>query len=159
MDGALRRLIVTGVDGDGRSVVVSVGPATITARLGNTDADEPPVDGDATIYDLWATAQPALLRSSEPERTPSGFDVGCPPGASRWFYVEMMRNRYVPLHQTATIDHHCILSGKVTLILENGEIELTAGDALVLPSVVHGWRTDDSGCVSLVMLVGTDAAQ
>jgi hypothetical protein len=50
-------------------------------------------------------------------------------------------------------------AGELTLLLETGEITLAAGDAFVLPGVVHGWRTDRTGCTLLVTLVGTTSTR
>jgi hypothetical protein len=41
----------------------------------------------------------------------------------------------------------------VTLLLEDGEVELNAGDSVVIPGVMHGWRSGPEACVSSVVLV------
>jgi len=52
------------------------------------------------------------------------------------------------MHATDTIDYLIILSGKVTLVLEEGEADLGPGDFVVDRGVVHGWRNPhDEPCV------------
>jgi quercetin dioxygenase-like cupin family protein len=147
------RRIVTGIGADGSSQVLSIGEAPVVHRF------EGPAGTEAVVRELWSSAAPATLEAAPATLTPAGFDVRCTPGASRWMVVEWEPGRSVPLHATETLDYDYVIAGELTLLLEAGEVTLGAGDAVVLPGVVHGWRTDRTGCTLLVTLVGTTSTQ
>jgi quercetin dioxygenase-like cupin family protein len=48
-------------------------------------------------------------------------------------------------HRTATVDYIMLVSGEVTLVLEEGETTVRAGDLVVQRNTVHAWhnRTDE----------------
>jgi len=48
----------------------------------------------------------------------------------------------IGMHVTDTIDCDIILSGQLTLILDDGEYVLTPGDAVVMRGDRHAWRND-----------------
>lgn len=134
--GATTRRVVTGVDGEGRSFVVSDGPA--------------PFEGG--FVQLWATDGPLeeplpageLAEALEP-----------PPGGTWWrlFTIppagEMdarLAQSSVPgidrdgFHTTATVDYVSVLDGDVTLVLERGSVDLHRGDCVVQRGTRHAWR-------------------
>ncbi len=56
------------------------------------------------------------------------------------------------MHATDTIDYLVIISGNVTLVLEDGEAALGPGDLVVDRGVMHAWRNDtDVPCVAAVV--------
>ncbi len=75
---------------------------------------------------------------------------GPPPSESGW-RVEWHRTVFGPntsarKHTTPTFDVDLVISGEVDLLLENGDVHLEPGDTVVIPGVVHGWRTGSSPC-------------
>lgn len=52
-------------------------------------------------------------------------------------------------HTTPTVDYVLILDGAITLALENGEVELRAGDAVVQRGTSHAWRNRTDGTVRM----------
>jgi hypothetical protein len=143
------RRIVTGTCSDGRSSVLQVGDAQVAHR----------VEGQVVIRELWRTLPPQTPARATSAATPLGIDLSIPPGASRWEIVEWEPSVAVPMHTTPTVDYDFVVSGELTLILEDGEITLRPGDAVVVPGIPHAWRSGADGCVFLVTLIGAAASE
>lgn len=162
------RRVLAARGADGRSFLAADGRPVAVYRFGGErgnldphelrgsghDADRrAAADGEVVVADLWRTSAADPLGLIGGGAT-DGFDVECPPGATTWRVVEMGPNRVAPRHQTETIDYDLVLAGEVELILDEGAVLLTAGDAVVLPAVAHGWRTGSRPCTLTVMQVG-----
>jgi quercetin dioxygenase-like cupin family protein len=52
---------------------------------------------------------------------------------------ELDTSRGYGMHATDTVDYIVILSGEVTLLVDEGEVTLTAGDTVVQRGANHGW--------------------
>jgi mannose-6-phosphate isomerase-like protein (cupin superfamily) len=134
---ALRR-VVTGLDAEGRSAVVIDGPiphfnAMSAALVWRTDAI--PADNLGTPH----TAIPYAI------------ELLHAPG-SNFAVCQFLAGAREIMHATDTIDYLVILSGRVTLVLEEGEAKLGPGDLVVDRGVVHGWRNPhDEACVAAVV--------
>ncbi len=71
---------------------------------------------------------------------------------SNFAICEFPANTPEIMHATDTIDYLVILSGKVTLVPEENEVQLTAGDFVVDRGVLHGWRNPHAErCVAAVV--------
>jgi len=58
------------------------------------------------------------------------------------------------MHDTRTLDYLVVLSGSVTLELEDGSVELRAGDTAIQRANRHAWRNDgDEPCRLAVVMV------
>jgi quercetin dioxygenase-like cupin family protein len=131
------RLIVTGTDAEGKSAVLRV-----------DDLE----DGVSTT--LWTTSEaPPHVDRPAPE---PAFDSGCGPSSTSWRIWSLAPGSDLPLHRTNTLDHDTVLEGEATLVLEAGEIDVHAGDCIVIPDVLHGWRSGARGLVASLLLVGLD---
>lgn len=138
MDSLAHRRVVTGLDAEGRSAVVIDGPiprfnamtAALAWRTAATPAD------NAGNADPVAPYEVAMLHT---------------PG-SNFAICEFRPNTPAHMHATDTIDYLVILSGRVTLVLEEGEADLGPGDLVVDRGVMHGWRNPhDEPCVAAVV--------
>ena len=60
------------------------------------------------------------------------------------------------MHRTETIDYAIILSGEITMLLDEGEVLLKAGDVLVQCGTNHAWsnRSNAPCVVAFVLLDG-----
>jgi quercetin dioxygenase-like cupin family protein len=60
------------------------------------------------------------------------------------------------MHRTATIDYGVIVSGTISMALDDGtEVSLSAGDVIVQTGVRHGWLNySSSPCVMAFVIVG-----
>jgi mannose-6-phosphate isomerase-like protein (cupin superfamily) len=137
-DPLAHRRVVTGLDGQGRSCVVIDGEiprfnamsAALAWRTKGTPADN---SGSADTVSPYATE---LLHTA----------------GSNFAICQFRAGAEAIMHATDTIDYLVILSGRVTLVLEEGEAELGPGDFVVDRGVLHGWRNrHDEPCVAAVV--------
>jgi quercetin dioxygenase-like cupin family protein len=152
-DGWTRlRRVVTSVAANGRGAVLFDGePSNVLVMNGTRIArlwEVPAVPANPRIAaDLGATAGNAYRE---------GFR-----GAS--YYVAELpggkRATPIPLHSTPSLDFMAILSGKVALTLEDGEVILRHGDTLVQGGNLHGWHNRWREPCLLLFVVLSAAAQ
>jgi hypothetical protein len=136
--------VVTGLGPDGRSTV-----------LERRDLSEPP--GSQVVVETIAGTDvlpPRLLASLVGHGEAA--NIGVPQVGSSWLIVKWPANSDAYMHRTDTLDYDVVLSGQVTLLLEDGEVVLRAGDSVVIPGVRHGWRAGPEGCVSSVVLLALE---
>ncbi len=171
------RRVVTGRDAGGRSVVAQdrvVEPVTVSMLPG------------MEFHRLWGADDPATLpRSGSPA---PGKDYFPPPGGFRFGMftvppdsvaalpedleaalgeiesklpglVGHMEPEAPGMHTTDTVDYLYVVSGRVTLELDEGEsVDLAAGDTVIQNGTRHAWRNSHpEPCVMVVAMVGTGA--
>jgi hypothetical protein len=179
------RRVVTGVDQEGRSCVVSdSSPPLILTPAGalapeftyvwTTDAipDAPNTGAETTRADqeffpgpsgsrVVVITYPAGYGTSPPastvdtDLTPN--ELGSIDLESNEFEIEHDR---LFMHATPTIDYGIVLSGEMTMILEEGdEVILGPTDVIIQNGAVHGWRnaSNDPSVVAFVILGAHDA--
>ena len=148
------RRVVAGEDAAGRSHLRADGPPPTHYRFAGArpeivhptgDASPPDAD-ELLIGQLWQTggAEAAEFTQALPEH------------GTRWRIVTFGPHRATPMHTTATVDYDLVLDGEITLILDDGEVALGAGDAVVVPGVSHGWRTGEQACAMSVVMVALE---
>jgi hypothetical protein len=151
------RRVVTGHDGDGRSVIAS-------------DSTVEPAEPLGTRFTmLWAAGSPQHFPNDGSE--PSLAEQIPPPGGVRTAIIEFppqsatpvdpetqlaeMQKRFIPnlaaqdperpgMHQTASLDFGLVLEGEIVMELDNSETILRPGDFVVQNGTMHAWhnRTD-----------------
>ncbi|MFF5078231.1 cupin domain-containing protein [Actinoplanes sp. NPDC000266] len=132
------RRVVTGHTPDGVSVVVSDGPVPVTRQI--------PADGVA-FHEIWNTeGAPARITAAEPgEPTERELTVPPPPRGTRIRINEFApghldeRGLQSPVHRTASIDYGIVLEGEITLVLDDSQVTLRAGDVVVQRGTDHAW--------------------
>lgn len=168
------RRIVTGIDSEGKSVLVSDGlpPRSVTVEL----------TGGLKQTDVWHLGSP-------PKTPADGGDLDRnsnlvpPPGGAHWRIVEFPPDSTAPadvdindliaelnekipdflahadlsrlgMHKTPTIDFGIVISGEIWLELDDGEVHLKPGDCVVQRGTMHAWRNrSDSPCVISFVLI------
>lgn len=166
------RRVVTGLAADGRSRVTSdvaleplhVGHDLILWRTDSTPADvggpddtaqgphrlEPPPTGSVLrIVEFPPASALAGLSAAELESFFAGlFDAM----GARHCRVDTRRSP--GMHTTATLDYVIVLEGEITLLLDDGETTLRAGDVAVQRATNHDWinRGDAPALLAVVML-------
>ena len=176
---AMRR-IVTGDDNHGNSIIIldggpsssygdpnhrglfevwedaSTGPLDPgeSKDLGNTPPKLGPRQGNFQCR--WFVVQP----------TPPGVAKGVLDKATREAFAEMGgaehiidQTRHQAVHETHTIDVICLLQGRVKLILEGAEVELTPGQVVVQRGTNHAWEALGGPALLLAVLIDRPLAQ
>jgi hypothetical protein len=135
------RRIVTGTDSRGRSCVVD-------------DVVLPDAVGEFDTQRLFLVSLNDLPQ--RPEGRAELLDLGVPAGVLRWSMTRWApRTEYPLMHHTDTIDLDLVVAGSITLLLDDGEHLLEAGDAAVIPGVDHAWRAGPEGCTLAHAFIGT----
>ncbi|MCB0993926.1 MAG: cupin domain-containing protein [Acidimicrobiales bacterium] len=145
------RRVVLADGADGRTRVVADGPAPRPGRLASIWSCEatPPLPSDG--------AEPGLA------------DTFPPPGGFRFMVVDLSPDvdkppstdeRYAGFHRTDSYDCGVVVSGSVILELDDGEVELHAGDTFVQCGGNHAWRNPNpEPCRVAFVLIGADRSE
>lgn len=180
MSGVVRR-VVTGHDAQGKAVVLSDGPApfvhTIPIRPGYYSTDifrtgESPARVSAVTPETTLgprrqlpTERGTVLRVNHfPPDTQSlgAMDVE----TSKQLFAALgnaagstfaASGRHPLMHRTETIDYAIVLSGEITMLLDDSEVVLRAGDILVQCGTNHAWsnRSGAPATVAFVLIDGS----
>jgi mannose-6-phosphate isomerase-like protein (cupin superfamily) len=170
------RRVVAGVDGDGRSVVLSDGPVPHTL-----DYQYMPGQGHARI---WRTDGPPTQEPPAEEPTSGTGPMLPAPGGVNFLVLQVAPDSFVTdprfdpaksgeefatyapdmaavmepdnpgMHRTDTVDFAVVLDGEVTMETGDGtKTRLTAGDTVVQLGSRHAWRnqTDRPATVAFVL--------
>jgi mannose-6-phosphate isomerase-like protein (cupin superfamily) len=148
--------VVTGHTPDGVSVVVSDGPVPVTREL--------PEDGVA-FHEIWSTeGAPAPINAvEEVDPTERELTVPPPPLGTRIRINEFApghldeRGLQSPVHRTESIDYGIVLEGEITLVLDDSEVTLRAGDVVIQRGTDHAWA-NRGGTTAKVAFVLVDGA-
>jgi hypothetical protein len=166
------RRVVTGHDGQGRSVFLTDGLAPNIKEMESMPG--------VALTDLWETAtapannegnEDAAARPVKLEPTKSGTIlriVEFPPD-SRWRghadagrAFDSISAGHAPdhtsddpmRHKTSTVDYIIVLKGEIYALMDEGEVRLTAGDVLIQRGTNHAWsnRSDQRATVAFVLI-------
>ncbi len=136
--GGVPRRVVTGHDARGRSVVLTDGPVPVHRTI--------PGDGVA-FYEIWQTdGAPASISPTEAgEPTQRSLAVPPPASGTKIRINEFLpghldgRGLQSPVHRTESVDYGVVLSGEITLVLDDSETTLRAGDIVIQRGTDHAW--------------------
>ena len=62
-------------------------------------------------------------------------------------------------HRTGTLDFLVLLEGRLRLILDDGEVEISPGDVVVQRDTNHAWRAGDAPARCFVVISRPDVEQ
>lgn len=177
MTGFIRR-VVTGHDRNGKAIVISDGIApnvkTNPLRPGHRSSDiwkthampvvltaeEPdPTLGPRTLHPSphgtvirIAELQPESddIRNMTPDKAREVFAAMGNPSASMYG----RGGRHPLMHRTETIDYAVVLEGEITLILDDRDVQLKAGDVVIQRGTSHAWSNrSQKMCRMLYVLI------
>ena len=177
MTGFIRR-VVTGHDKSGKAIVISDGfapsvksnplrPGHRSSDIWKTDAmpvvltaeEADPTLGPKTIHPApqgtvirIAELQPesADIRNMSPEKAREVFAAMGNASASQFG----RGGRHPMMHRTETIDYAVVLEGEITLILDDEDVQLKAGDVVIQRGTSHAWSNRSQNvCRMLYVLI------
>jgi len=172
------RRVVTGHDAQGRAVVIFDGPAPFV-HVNALDPEWYSTDiwrTNATPATIMATAEEPTLgpRRQMPERNGTVLRINhYPPEAEavRRMSVAESRKAFAALgneaassfgkggrhplmHRTETIDYAIVLAGEITMVLDDSEVALKAGDIVIQCGTNHAWSNrSPAPCVIAFVLI------
>ena len=125
------------------------------------------MDGAATNHKGGASgAQSTLIWITEgaPAEMPVGEEVedlgariiGTPPPANgtRFCVITFPPGNPGRMHRTETIDYAIVLAGEITMVMDDMDVELKAGDVLVQCGTNHAWSNrSKSPCIVAFVLI------
>jgi len=175
------RRIVTGHDSNGKSVILEDGPPPRVARIGgdlgpifyevwNTRetparidraSGEPPEEGiilappknGTRIRVLDIPPEDDRLKDFSAEDARAHFaEVGAADAATHGD----TNSRHPFMHRTETIDYGIVLEGEITLIMDEGETVVRAGDIVIQRGTNHGWanRSGKNCRIAFILIDG-----
>ena len=172
------RRVVTGHDARGRAVVVMDGPAGAVLHR--------PSRPGVALTDLWATSDPP---SARPRGDPADRPVVLhPPAGGTVFRIVQFDPedpealaltdgtaaftamgaagavvagaRHPYMHRTDTVDYAVVLQGSITMLLDDEDVELSAGDVVIQNATNHAWANrGQAPCLVAFVLVDTPGDQ
>lgn len=155
--GTSFRRVVTGHRADNTAIISSVAaPDRVFDNLG---------EEGLTFYEVWNTQQtPAIIDRDSTEPAENRLTLAPPNGGTRIrvldippdkpgtdfdtvfesiggkeAHVEDGDRRHASFHRTQSIDYGIVLSGEITLLVDDGEVTIEAGDIVVQRGTNHGW--------------------
>lgn len=133
------RRVVTGLDPQGQSTVILDGP------IPHKDA------GPVAL--AWRSPIPADNSGTDDVVEPFRIEM-LHTGQVNCSVVNFVGGTEAFMHATDTLDFVIVLSGRVTLVLDTGEVDLVPGDVVVDRGVVHGWRNPhEETCIAVAVTV------
>jgi hypothetical protein len=171
------RRIVTGVDAEGRSFVLSDGPtpnlfgppgapylinfwATKGSPADYADPQDPaqgeiplhPCPQGATFRFFRVPPEAAFADQSDEERRTRTADYYAQVGAAHAFVPE---GRHPAFHRTNSVDFIVLLEGDVTLMLDDGDVPMKPFDVVIQRGSNHAWvNFGQSTALMLAVLIG-----
>ena len=174
--GQIRR-VVTGHDKNGKAVVLSDGPVPVvhsnpmragqlSHEIWKTSAMPLPITRDepeptAGPRQLHPAPMGTVFRISEvppetdavrnltPEQARAAFRASNAEDASTWG----RGGRHPLMHRTETVDYAVVLEGEITLLLDEGEVNLKAGDIVIQRGTNHAWSNRSGKPVKMLYVL------
>jgi mannose-6-phosphate isomerase-like protein (cupin superfamily) len=171
------RRIVTGHTPANVAVIASDGPPTRTfddlgekglvfhevwntrespARIDRDDAE--PREGRLTLAPPPGGTRIRVL-DIPPDKPEADFDAVFDAIGGQDAHVGAASKRHASFHRTRSIDYGIVLSGEITLLMDEGEATVRAGDIVVQRGTNHGWinRSDRPCRIAFVLIDGVFA--
>ena len=163
------RRVVTGHDTQGRSVFIMDGVKQVAeagrfgvdvTELWETGAAPACNDGSADPTDhprrLAPPANGTVFRIVEyqPDSIRGQADPAAHFGAMQASEARDPHARHFGFHRTHTVDYAIVLSGEIFAMMDEGEVQLKAGDVLIQRGTNHAWsnRSDRPATIAFILV-------
>jgi mannose-6-phosphate isomerase-like protein (cupin superfamily) len=171
------RRVVTGHDKNGKAIVLSDGavpvvhsnpmrPGQMSHEVWKTSAmpiplapQEPeptggkrqlhPVANGTTFRISEVPPESDTIRNMTPEQARAAFAAGQAEDASTWG----RGGRHPLMHRTETVDYAVVLEGEITMLLDEGEVMLKAGDVVIQRGTNHAWRNHTKNVTKMLYVL------
>jgi hypothetical protein len=155
------RRLVTGLDDDGRSTVLSDGPCLHVQVVADTPT--------FAMTDLWRHEKVPVDNAGAADDGLGGRAEISPPAEGSVFRIVEFppdghwdtdggARRDAMFHSTASLDYAIVLRGSIWSVMDADERELTEGDVLVQRGTRHRWSNrSDRPCQMAFVLIGGSA--
>ena len=143
-----------------RRVVTGIDHAGISRVLFDDSSGHEIENGPVSVALLWQTNTVPADNSMPEDSATTGFSFDFARGATKLIVVDVEPTEdFMPpgMHATDTLDYLVITAGKLSLYLEEGEVEVAAGDVVVNRGNIHAWRNKGPE-VARMVVVNVDAA-
>jgi mannose-6-phosphate isomerase-like protein (cupin superfamily) len=135
---AQARRVVTGHDGEGRSIKLSDG----------LPSQDHPMRGaaiGADFIEIWNTPEAVPTLTSRPAGEPTARPFAIMPATGHLMrmieiYPPSMGGKRTVMHRTRTLDYAVVIEGEVVLVLDDGETVLGPGSVVVQRGTDHAWE-------------------
>lgn len=143
------RRIITGHLPDGRSVVLSDSPVPHVRSLPGAQFDE-----------VWSVPSAQVVLGLEPAGEPTSGEAQIALGSGAGNLIRAIDfappsggGSRSPMHRTKTLDYGIVLEGEITLILDDGETLLKAGDVVIQRGTDHAWENRSDAPAKMVFVL------
>lgn len=168
------RRVVTGHDRGGKAVVISDAPSKTILQRPNRPG--------VTLVNMWKTDRMPARIEAEPREVDGPVVLHPPAGGTVFRVIEYLPEdpevlktldgaaafaemgaahnvvegaRHPFMHRTDTVDYAIILSGEITMLLDEEEVQLKAGDVVIQRGTNHAW-SNRSGAPCRIAFVLVD---
>ena len=144
MAGTNRR-VVTGHDEAGKSVILSDGPPP-------QHHDRRGPKAGAEFVEIWNSPDAVPQLISVPAAEPNDRPFTIMPASGHLLrilevYPAKDGGKRTPMHRTKTLDYVVVIEGEIVLILDDSEVVLKQGDAVVQRGTNHAWENRSDSVV------------
>ena len=123
---------------------------------------EPPTHFDfgvATSDEIWSTVGVPAAFTGTGDPTVGEFRVEPAIGGSICRVATYRPGAEIDIHSTQTVDYVIVVSGELTMVLDDGEVTLGPGDVVVQLAARHGWANRGAvDCVAVAILMTAEGA-
>ena len=149
------RILITGVDAEGRSCMVE------ESDIETTPTEGIPGHAMSVLYRITQTPPPP-----RPPGLAKYIENSLAPGLLRWMVIDFAPpstydkpNQSAELHHTNTNSFLSVQEGSIEFTLQDGVHLLQAGDCVVITGVDHAYVAGPEGCRLLVSQIGVPAPE
>jgi quercetin dioxygenase-like cupin family protein len=146
-----------------RRVLTTTGTSGKSQVLADGEPSDSFVLNGCRMVRLWQTNEvPATVPATEDVTAKSLGPMPRPFEGTRFYTAELpggANGARIPLHRADLVDYIGVIKGRLTLVLEDRELELGPGDTVVQCGNMHGWENrSPEPCVIMVVSVGAKSA-